>query len=53
MAADLDEHIGLWDVDAVVAHLGQEQRVDLRRMRQTRLYVFCLHCCIGVVVHAE
>lgn len=30
VAADLDEHIRLGDVDAVVAHLGQEQRVDLR-----------------------
>lgn len=33
MAADLDEHVGLRDVDAVIAHLGQEQRVDLRRIK--------------------
>ena len=33
VAADLDEHIRLWDVDAVVAHFGQEQRVDLRAAR--------------------
>ena len=24
VAADLDEHIRLWDVDAIVAHFGQE-----------------------------
>ena len=30
MTADLDEHIGLRDVNAVVSHFTQEQRVDLQ-----------------------
>ena len=29
MAADLDEDIGFWDIDGVVTHLLQEDRVHL------------------------
>ncbi len=30
MAADLDQHICLWDIDGVVTNLGQEDSVDLQ-----------------------
>ena len=30
MAADLDEHIGLWNIDRIVSHLGQEDRIYLQ-----------------------
>ena len=30
VAGDLDQNIGFRDVDGVVAHLGEEHRVDLR-----------------------
>ena len=31
MAGDLDQHVGLWDVNGVVTHFGQEHRVHLHR----------------------
>ncbi len=30
MTGDLDQHIGLWDVNGVVTYLGQEHRVHLQ-----------------------
>jgi len=30
VAGDLDQHVGLRDINGVVAHLGQEHRVDLQ-----------------------
>jgi len=46
VAADLDEHVGLRDVDAVVAHLGQEQRVDLRCIQTEGTWVSKCACRI-------
>lgn len=35
MAGNLDQHIGLWYVNGVVSHLGEEHSVHLHPARHT------------------
>ena len=45
MGADLDEHVGLRDVDGVVAHLAQEHCAHLQSERTD--CILC-HMCPGI-----
>lgn len=49
MGADLDQHIGLWDIDGVVSNLGQEHRADLSHISMPQHTLRTRHGCQGMI----